>query len=185
MSVTAVNGQTANIGLTHTGGLTPDGLVLYLQSQLGDIDAKIDGFMAKQKLIQAQRKELNAIATVLSGVEVPVEKDGKFVASNMDSADKETLQEAWGTLQSDLPLDKKTMKLIDDAARTKFDSPEELKKFQSAIDNAIKDLESSASLDMIQLQSCVSQRNTAISLATNLMSAVGKGEESIAGNIGR
>jgi hypothetical protein len=59
------------------------------------------------------------------------------------------------------------------------------KSLETTIKNKIQELESSASLDMIQLQSCVQQRNTCISLATNLMSAVGKGEEAIAGNIGR
>jgi uncharacterized protein YPO0396 len=183
MSVTAINSQTPTMGLTHTNGLTPDGLVLYLQSQLGDIDAKIDSFMAKQKLIQAQRKELNAMSTALAGVKVP--EDGG-TATSMGEIELKNYETARDRLDdAGVELDPDTIDAIDGVYKDSFATPEELKQLQSAIDNTIKDLESSASLDMIQLQSCVSQRNTAISLATNLMSAVGKGEESIAGNIGR
>ncbi len=177
-SVSSVNANTT-IGLTHTDGLTPDGLVLYLQSQLGDIDAKIDGFMAKQKLIQAQRKELNAIATLLDGIKIP-EKDK---TSALDVHQREPLKEARATLE-ELGFDPELLKQLDDADFKKL-SAEDLQGLKTGFENAIKELESSASLDMIQLQSCVSQRNSCISLATNLMSAVGKGEESIAGNIGR
>jgi hypothetical protein len=53
------------------------------------------------------------------------------------------------------------------------------------IENAIKDVESGSELEMIKLQSLMSARNTAISLATNMMSAIGKGAEAIVGNIGR
>jgi hypothetical protein len=179
--MTEVSGvtQMPSMGLTHTGGLTADGLVLYLQSQLGDIDAKIDSFMAKQKLIQAQRKELNDLATLLDGVKVP--KEGETTA--MADADRDKLPELKDNLVAS-GYDPEFIQQLDDATFSKLGA-EDLQSLKTAVESGIKDLESSASLDMIQLQSCVSQRNTCISLATNLMSAVGKGEESIAGNIGR
>jgi hypothetical protein len=149
--------QSQNIGLTHHNGLTPDGMVLYLQSQLGDIDAKIDGYMVKQKTIQAQRTELNAMATVLAGVAVPTLKDGesnKYNSTKMDESQIANFNAALAKLEAEFPLDANTMSSIKDANATKFKSPEELKGLQTAVENALKDLESSASLDMIQLQSC-------------------------------
>lgn len=180
MNTTAVSAQSASFGLHQTEGLTPDGLVLYLQSQLSDIDAKIDRFMEKQRTIQDQRKELNTIANALAGVGAP--EEGK-TTSKMDSVMRDAFKAAVETLR-DEGFDQKFIDQFTDVNLKKL-SPEEVEQLKTAVNNTIKDLESSASLDMIQLQSCISQRNTCISLATNLMSALAKGEESIVANIGR
>lgn len=182
MTTTAVSAQSVSFGIHQTEGLTPDGLVLYLQSQLDDIDTKIDTYMAKQKSIQNQRRELNAVANALAGVKAPEDGDD---TSAMSSEMRGAFREAVAELKK-MGFDEGfTDQFGDKDLNLKKLSAAKLKELTTTVENKIKDLESSASLDMIQLQSCVSQRNTCISLATNLMSAVGKGEESITGNIGR
>jgi hypothetical protein len=178
MSVEAISAQNMTLGITHTGGLTPDGLVLYLESQLGDIDSKIQTFMVKQEKIQEHRKELNVLAGALATVAVP---EGQSTAA-MEATQAANFHAALAALKTQ-GFDTKGL----DEFAEKLDvlTAADYKSLETTIKNKIQELESSASLDMIQLQSCVQQRNTCISLATNLMSAVGKGEEAIAGNIGR
>lgn len=177
MTVSAVS-SSMNIGLTHTDGLTPDGMVLYLQTQLEDIDAKVESFMAKQTNIRDQRKELNTLSRLLDTLEV---KDDDSTVK-LDKALREDWSEAYEKLL-DLGFDPGNLNLK--TANKDALSQEDLQSLKTGVNGAINDLDSGSELNMIQLQSCISQRNTAISLATNLLSALGKGQESIAGNIGR
>jgi hypothetical protein len=59
-----------------------------------------------------------------------------------------------------------------------------LAELKTTFQNYSKQQESSASLEMIHLQSIMSARQTAVQLSTNLVSALGKSQESIAANIG-
>lgn len=177
MTVSAVS-SSMNIGLTHTDGLTPDGMVLYLQTQLEDIDTKVESFMAKQTNIRDQRKELNTLSRLLDTLEV---KDDDSTVK-LDKALREDWSEAYEKLL-DLGFDPGNLNLK--TANKDALSQEDLQSLKTGVNGAINDLDSGSELNMIQLQSCISQRNTAISLATNLLSALGKGQESIAGNIGR
>jgi hypothetical protein len=53
------------------------------------------------------------------------------------------------------------------------------------LEGVTKDIESSAQLDMIRLQSIMSARQTAIQLSTNLVAALGESTKAIVSNIGR
>jgi hypothetical protein len=61
---------------------------------------------------------------------------------------------------------------------------EQTKGLKDSIDTRVKALESSSQLEMIQLQSLMSARQAAVSMCTNLVSALGKADEAIANNIG-
>jgi hypothetical protein len=60
----------------------------------------------------------------------------------------------------------------------------ELQAFTTSINDATSNLNSGSELQMVQLQSLMSQRQTAISLTTNLLQSLGDQEEKIAENIG-
>ena len=61
---------------------------------------------------------------------------------------------------------------------------DQLAGLTTTLKNTVGQLDSSAQLEMIQLQQVMSARQTAIQLCTNLVSALGKSSEAIAANIG-
>jgi hypothetical protein len=64
-------------------------------------------------------------------------------------------------------------------------SQSEIEGYAQAISDAAGDLNSDAELGMVNIQSLMSQRETAISLTTNLVQSLGDGESKIADNIGK
>jgi hypothetical protein len=60
-----------------------------------------------------------------------------------------------------------------------------VKTAKADLDGITKDIESASQMDMIHLQSLMSSRQTAIQLATNMISALGESSKAIAANIGR
>jgi hypothetical protein len=69
--------------------------------------------------------------------------------------------------------------------QNKIYSSNEVKTTKVYIDGLSKDVESSSQMNMIHLQSLMSSRQTAIQLATNLISSLGESSKAIAANIGR
>ncbi len=197
-------------GVASAGNLTPEALMMYLSERLGSVDDQINTIMAKQKATENARKHVANIQAIYSGKEegeqltpddqvkiieeLAAMEDPKLAdrlaadlgltltgaepeLSDEQQAVIEAAKGMFGTFLADAPGD-----TAEDG--TELDQAT-LDQAKTVLDNTLKEFESSASLDMIQLQSLMSARNTAISLATNMMSAVGKGLESIVGNIGR
>jgi NDP-sugar pyrophosphorylase family protein len=59
------------------------------------------------------------------------------------------------------------------------------KSMLSAIDGAVNDSRSGAELNMIEIQSLVSKRATALQLTTSMLNSINESAKGIAGNIGR
>jgi hypothetical protein len=182
---------------------------MYLSERLGSVDDQINTIMAKQKATENARQHVANIKAIVTGKE----EGEQFTAAEqvqiieeLAAMEDPTLADKLASdlginLTGDEPeLSDEQRSLLDmvrdsggflgnflrDTAEDGTELEEvPLEQAEAVLDNALKEFESSASLDMIQLQSLMSARNTAISLATNMMSAVGKGLESIVGNIGR
>jgi hypothetical protein len=60
-----------------------------------------------------------------------------------------------------------------------------MKQTMQYLDGVGKDIDSSAQMDMIRLQSIMSARQTAIQLSTNLIASLSESTKSIVSNIGR
>lgn len=175
--------------------LTADGMMIYLQSRLGGLDEQIGAIMDKQKASETARKALQHVQNELAkvgeeggDVNLATFANGlnEIAACMGPEAAAEVLKNCPEAVSGKLDLDTTTgLYAPAKDATTAPLSKEDLTNMKSYIDNAIKDVESGAELEMIKLQSLMSARNTAISLATNMMSAIGKGQEAIVGNIGR
>lgn len=173
--------------------LTAEGLMLYLQSRLDGLDAQIDAVFQKQKNIEAVRKALMKIQTELDKLN-DNKGDTKLQSTN-GLPDKEefekNIQDAIKEIEA---YDPALAKQIDEdfgkngqilyGLDGKYLTGEVVTS-REYINNIMKQLESSAQLEMIGLQSTMSARQTAIQLSTNLISALNKGTESIVANIGR
>jgi hypothetical protein len=179
-------------------------MVIYLQSRLGSLDEQINTIMSKQKASEGARKALQGIQNEIANIgdeggAVDVEAFAKSlneVAAHMgEKAAAELFSNLPEAVRSELvltaprdgapapSLSAYTLSKDSDANATL--GKQDLGAVKTYLENAIKDVESGSELEMIKLQSLMSARNTAISLATNMTSAIGKGAEAIVGNIGR
>lgn len=171
-----------------TESLTPDALMFYCQTRLKNLDTQITDKLREQRTNIRSVESLNsAQAAVTSCMKGNVDGDGKYEVSAGDvnatlekisaalsdpmvnGDDRKRLQDAQAAL---MPFKDKGGKIGKDT----------LKGISDNIDSIIKERNSAAELNMIGIQSLMSQRQTAIQLTTNMMSAINDSLKSIAGN---
>lgn len=185
-------GNTAFMGSSYVGAehLTPEGMMIYLQSRLGGIDEQITALIDKQKSAESTRKSLQGLLNEVGSGDADTQIDPAVCAANLNTIANDRGAEAAAEVLSQLPASLRAeIKLNKDGkyeGGKAINVPKaEIADTKTYLETAVKDIESGAELEMIQLQSLMSARNTAISLATNMMSAIGKGQDAVVGNIGR
>lgn len=178
-------------GIVSADHLTADGMLIYLQTRLTGIDDQINAAFEKQQQIEQIRKTLMKLQNATSNL-------SSDDSAALNEQQRAAFEAAMSELEAIDPLLHQS--LVDDLANAKlvdthddgtfkaiyvnFDG-HETQSLNQILGSRLKQLESSAQLEMIQLQSLMSARQTAIQLATNLVSAIGKGTETIVSNIGR
>jgi len=174
----------------YENAVTPDSLFLYLSTRLERLDTDITTIFEKQKNAEEVRKSLQNIKTTLT--EFPrnddnVSEELKFESSTaFDKVQSEI--EKLEKLDPKLAERLKTELTKDGAVFDKDFQTHNTLQLNAAmerVDGFMKELEASAQLDMIQLQSLMSARQTAIQLATNLTATLQDSLKTIVGNMGR
>lgn len=172
----------------NPNAMTPDTLLIYLGSRMGSLDNQMGEVFNRQKTSEKLRSELRAIQQVLTTVEPKDDKHdlvvGGLTQENIDDMDAHIRN-----IESIDP------KLGADVRKTMFEDGQILSRrdknyFTYELDNSkeylnmvAKDLESSAQMDMISLQSLMGARQTAIQLSTNLISALNESQKSVVSNV--
>ena len=193
-SVTATGGSAT---LSYAN-LSPEALLVYCQTQLTQTDTQIQSLMATQTGSNHDQDTINTALGVLT----------KYAGGCMDSdgsknrpsvqAMQDALQTAidhlggpntpaGGKLEDVLKGFQATGIAADgsDAQGDGFQiSADEMTGFIGDVKSAQTDLGSGAELNMINLQSMVSQRQTFVQLTTNMMQSIDQGAKDIVGNIG-
>lgn len=187
--------------------LSPEGLLIYCQTQLGSLDDDIKAYMQQQRDSMAKKKVLQELKKELMSNN-PTSDAGDNSATHQKIADAHA--KAYEDLSNpehpayDPGLaaqvkeqfyalfpggDIKTANKGDGSgAGSDGDNnvpSSSTDNWQSKIDvvtNMIDDLNGNAELGMIQLQSIMSQRQTAIQLTTSMMDKYHKGLDQIAAN---
>lgn len=167
-----------------TNSLTPEMLLLYCKKRLGGLDLEIKNAMDKQQRMNGIKNEISAIQSKLSGLQ-----NGN--ASPKDIAElNDQLDHLLEQVPADTPLGKE---LLD--AKTKLNEDgqggtdaivtgDDIKSMQDSLKQASATMDSDAELEMMQLQSVMSQRQTAIQLTTNLIQTMNESVRKVAENIG-
>jgi hypothetical protein len=200
--MTAINGNSIvnsssvlSSGVVSVDHLTPDSLFFYLQDRLEGIDTQVKAAFDKQRAIETLKKDIMAVQNVLSGLEKGVtaipKNDGIEIAVALEqlrTTDPRLAEKLSTSLPEEFLMTPDTkpgdmLKRVEGANSLAL-TENTLEGACTTFKNALSDLDSSAQLEMIQLQSSMSTRQTAIQLCTNLVSALGKGNEAIAANIG-
>jgi hypothetical protein len=180
--------------------LTPDALMNYCATRLRDLDNQINYEMTKQQTVQKENSTLTNLLQQLSG-----DIGGDVDLTN--GAGNQCVLTAIGHLESAAESLKTTdpqtaQKLTDLAAKlhelgdaknqgsngTNFQHALPLATFKAAISDSVsnmqKDLNSGTELAMINLQSLMSQRQSAVQTVTNMVQSLGDQMNKITSNIG-
>ncbi|MBX3183838.1 MAG: hypothetical protein KIT72_06915 [Polyangiaceae bacterium] len=172
-------------------------LIMYLQNRLSSIDSQIDGIIKKQQNMEAIRQKLNEINKEMARLSTEHNKtytDNDFAKRINELIDQiEALDPNLAAqLRDGLSQYHHILAMPDDGKPVVAGKPgdnvywgHEIAKSTDYINVIAKQLESSAQMDMIKLQSMSSARATAIQMSTNLLSAFTEGMKSTVGNIGR
>ena len=161
----------------NRNALTGEGMMMYLSARLSSLDDQINGVFQKQKNIEGVRKALMKIQNELDKLDD--DKGKKNIKAAIEEV-KSYDPKLGAQLEKDLSEKGQIMFIADGLHYTA-----EVGASREYVGNMMKQLESSAQLEMIGLQSTMSARQTAIQLSTNLISALNKGTDAIAANVGR
>lgn len=186
MTASAVNNVSVGGAYGYPEGLTPDALMVYLSTRMSGLDEQIDTIFSSQQKADAVRQVLNQIKALLNQLNT---KDGTHddetgAVQEIEDLVCDTLHDIDPALSRQLEVDLRQEGHILLFGEEKYKASE-IEPSRQYIDNVMGDLESSSQMHMIRLQSLMSSRQTAVSLSTNLIAALGETTKSIASNIGR
>jgi len=180
MSVNAItNSNIANF-YTNTDNLTPEGLLMYCQSALGSLDTDVNSLLDEQKLNLARKTAISNCENVMKKyADVPNSR------AEWDEYDK-AFQDSIASLPPGDPVRDQLQAKWDQALpRNGAFSKEEWSGYTGEIHSILENVNGNAEINMIQLQSLISQRQTAVNLSTNLMQKCDESIKSIVNNLGR
>lgn len=171
----------------YENALTPESMMVYLSTRLGSIDQQIQEHITSQQDSEKLRAAINAIKEKLN--ELPQSSDkGKGLEDK-----EEVLAEIESIIEEQIALvDPKFAGSLTEALHAeghilyskdeKF-TTQELENTEQYLESRASELESTAQMNMIHLQSLMSGRQTAISLATNLLASLNESSKKVVDNI--
>lgn len=180
--------------------LSPDALLTYCQTRLQSLDGDIKQYMDNQRTQLAKKEVLQNLETVISDHNTVNKKSEdlpklehaianayakaykNLKAMGMDdeaAALKSAFKEVFpnGDITKDCPSIKGSK--IPTSTQSAFD------KFTQPLQDMVDEIGKNAELNMIQLQSIMSQRQTAVQLTTNMMAKLNGGYDAVTANIGK
>jgi hypothetical protein len=175
--------------------LTPDALLAYCATRLKSLDTQTSLLMGAQQETVNDQTTVNAIGTILSGISSGAsDANNNNAVSNAvndiqtdingmpDSDAKTQLQNMVNKMQSDGTNGLVAIQASGQPYLTVNST--QVATYQSMLSSVSSTLNSNSQLGMIQIQSLMSQRETAIQLTTNLMSSYDDASKDVAANVG-
>jgi hypothetical protein len=206
----ALSGPTTPTG----AGLSADTIMLYCASQLKGLDDDIASRMTTQQQHRDVQRDLNDLKSKLGAdhldgnatdTRTAVLTDLKSAYDKLDPSDpaREQLEGLFQTFATTAcgndhqvgctlaTLDAGKLKSLAEAPdhAGSWDSnavgTNEMKQMATSVDGIINDISKGAELEMINLQSIVSQRQMAVQIATSMLSKFNEGVQSVVANVGK
>ncbi len=200
-------GPVAPGTINYGGALTPDALMAYCESRLRGLDDQMHDAFARQETFRTASAALNDVQKTLqdaangNGFD-PNDGDGPWkVMQGFDTAIKnmppgrdrdELIKQANDFKSHCKQADDYNNPANPSGKKWVYDGPllgqpngkQACSDLAEHIGDINKNASSSAELDMISLQSLMSQRQTAVQMCTNMVSALGETSKAIAQKIG-
>jgi hypothetical protein len=186
----AIATQNGNPPVDGFSSFTPEALMAYCQARLSSIDTQV------QASFDQQNTNASEIAVIQDAANKFKENSSAAVT---DPKVYQAMLDQLNTSIADItPADTSTppspalqkLETTRDAMVASWNADQnlaasEVDTYGQDLTDAANDLNSSSELQMVQLQSLMSQRQTAISLTTNLVQSLGDEQNKIADNIGK
>jgi hypothetical protein len=215
MSVTPVSRTAAPTTIVAGGGISSEGIMAYCAAQLNQLDTEIQSKMLQQQQHREATRPLADLKSKFSGDHLDgnnkeeryqILKDMKAAYDALPPNDpgRKQLDELftqyvgtacrndWQTKVPDCWLGTLTNEQIDTLVKIDNSALDqnkvvesEMKELCSKVDGIMNDISKGAELEMINLQSQVSQRQMAVQMATSMLNKFNEGLMSVAGNIGK
>lgn len=199
--VDAISRTSSSTDINYSGAITPDALLLYCQSKLNDLDNQMQAQFQKQKQYRAGTAAVNDLISIFNEPANTAKGiDGRCIGNG--GVDPKTYEDridaAFARALDSLPpgpertqieeaqkkwkagFHDRTGQGPDDGGWEFVFTAGECKALADSLTNVSKSLSSSAELDMINLNSLMSQRQTAIQMCTGMVNSLGEGPKAIA-----
>ena len=170
--------------------LSPDALMAYCQSRLNSLDTQMSTIFQSQETNSATTSSLNAIDNAYDQLPAPNSKTPPMVAVTSDQATtineayKQAISQAGQNSQLGESLTKDQTAFNSNLKNGEISS-DNISSYTQNLKNDTSTLNSDSEMTMINLQSLMSQRETAVQLTTNLLQSLDNQDSDIAKNIGQ
>jgi hypothetical protein len=183
--VAALNRVYAGGADLPPGALTPETLLAYCASKMRGLDGQIQACFAKQQARNAKSEALSKLATAMNTWKVGFEGNPKAKAE-IEAA----LKEAKASLAGDPALSEQLANLTNAFNETAKDKTghvdsDEMNGFMSTVQSMQQSINQDGELEMLQMQSMMSQRQQALQLCTNMIQSLGQSSQAICSNVGK
>ncbi len=166
--------------MEDASSLTPDALMIYCQTRLRSLDSEIQKAFDEQSKGNSMKAELAEL-----GSKITMDPNGFNDQAKLDQYVGE-LQAEQAKVGANSPQGQEIQKMID-TLKSGGDSTvtsQEIASIQQGFKTIQSTYDSGSELQMIQLQSLMSQRQTAIQLTTNLIQTMNDTMQKVVGNVG-
>jgi hypothetical protein len=196
-------GGQAPASIPTSVNLTPDGLMAYCQSRMNSLDTQMNTIFNAQQGNSKVTQDVDTIAGILNDIPQVPNSSSSDTNPNM-SVDAQTCQDinhgysqaiadakAGGNTALVQQLTKDQNTFNSEIGSTPQDpkagtlSSNSLSNLQQNLKNYGNELNSDSEMSMINLQSLMSQRETAVQLTTNLVQSLGQQAQDVAKNVGQ
>ena len=160
--------------------LTPDAMLAYCQSRLASVNTQCEEIMTRQ---QKSNRDQAALGKLLSSLYQY--QDGS-PDEGSEAILKDAYAEAIATVGASTALGEKLVKDCGKWLRPeeRSSSKEDMQSLINAVKTHQSEINSDSEIDMIRLQSLMSQRQTAVQLTTNIIQSLNDQANKIVANIG-
>ena len=174
-------------------GLTPDALMAYCETRMRGLNEQMDGFFKKQQVGNQNSAKINEALEAMNNNSAGTnaancKQQNEAMVSKLEDA--RNLAHATGDFATEAGLQKVITDLKGavgqyEGASDIAISGERVKGFIDSVKSINGQINANSELNMINLQSVMSQRQTAIQMTTNLVQSLGEQSKMIAANIGK
>lgn len=177
----------------YPNALTAESMMVYLTTRLGSVDDQIQGLFKSQQQSEKLRAAINEIRLLVNRLTESTKKEDSLEGNEEILADIESIIDEQVALidtdlaehiKGDLEGDGHILHVTkDEDGENSVYTTLEIEKTREYLDGKASELESTAQMNMIHLQSLLSARQTAISLATNLLAKLDESIKKVVDNI--
>lgn len=183
----------ANSPYYYDNALTAESMMVYLTARLGSVDDQIQGLFKSQHQSEKVRAAINELKRLVNELKESSKKEeslegGEEILADIASVIDERIAvidpDLATRIKSDLQADGHILHVTkDEDGENSVYTTLEIDKTREYLDGTASELESTAQMNMIHLQSLMSARQTAISLATNLLAKLDESIKKVVDNL--